>query len=53
MQHREYLEVVQVADGTMRAKVGAEVPHRVDVFTLGADQPKEITYMQDFIDDVV
>ena len=53
MQHKEYLEVVQVVDGMMQAKVEAEVPHRVDVFTLGAHQAEEITYMQEVVDKVV
>ena len=53
MQHKEYLEVIQVVDGTIRAKVEAKVPHRVDVFTLGAHQVEEITYMQEAVVKVV
>ena len=41
MQHREYLEVVQLA----------EVPHRVDFDTLGAHQAFKITYMQEVVDE--
>ena len=53
MQETEYLEIVQVANGTMRAKVEPEVPHRIDVFTLGAQQAEEITYIQEVIDKVM
>ena len=38
------------ADG---AKVKAEVPHRVDFFTLGAHQAEKITYMQEVVDEAV
>ena len=41
MQHREYLEVVQLA----------EVQHRVDFDTLGAHQAFKITYMQEVVDE--
>ena len=41
MQHREYLEVVQLA----------EVPDRVDFDTLGAHQAFKITYMQEVVDE--
>ena len=41
MQHREYLEVVQLA----------EVPHRIDFDTLGAHQAFKITYMQEVVDE--
>ena len=53
MQHKEYLEVVQVVDGTMQDKVKAEVPHRVDVLTLGAHEAEEINYMQEVINEIV
>ena len=42
MQHREYLEVVQLV----------EVQHHVEFDTLGAHQAFKITYMQEVIDEV-